>query len=136
MPVGVVMFRWDSELGPINEGFYPETLKVTNNLLTQIYSSHRFHSPKPGFLRTNLKKYVVLSFFSGIGEDFVSVENHIVALLLRRDEKAGKYREVLKSVAAEMLGRAPNFSAMFCRTCGSLIDSAQFFCPSCGYKIT
>jgi len=129
------MFRWDNELGPINEGFYPETLKVTNNLLTQIYSSHRYHSSKPGFLKSSLKKCNVLSFFSGIGKDFVFVENYVVALLLRRDEKAGRYREVLKTVAAEMLGRAPNFSTLFCKICGSLIDSAQFFCPSCGNKI-
>ena len=44
MPVGILVIRWDNEIGPINEGFYPETLKITNNLLTQVYSSHRYQS--------------------------------------------------------------------------------------------
>jgi len=31
------------------------------------------------------------------------VENYVVALLLRRDEKPNKYREILKTIAAEIL---------------------------------
>jgi hypothetical protein len=93
MPVGILVIRWDNEIGPINEGFYPDTLKITNNLLTQVYSSHR---------------YKVVSFFSGVGQDFISVENYVVALLLRRDEKPGKYREILKTIAAEILEKIPD----------------------------
>jgi len=103
MPVGILIIRWDNEIGPINEGFYPETLKITNNLLTQVYSSHRYQSLKPGFASISLKNNKVVSFFSGVGEDHISIENYVVALLLRRDEKPGKYREILKTIAAEIL---------------------------------
>ncbi|TET03283.1 MAG: hypothetical protein E3J90_01940 [Promethearchaeota archaeon] len=103
MPVGILIIRWDNEIGPINEGFYPENLKITNNLLTQVYSSHRYQSLKPGFASISLKNNKVVSFFSGVGDDHISVENYVVALLLRRDEKPNKYREILKTIAAEIL---------------------------------
>ncbi|HUW90716.1 MAG TPA: hypothetical protein VMV43_09360 [Candidatus Nanopelagicaceae bacterium] len=103
MPVGILIIRWDNEIGPINEGFYPENLKITNNLLTQVYSSHRYQSLKPGFASISLKNNKVVSFFSGVGDDHISVENYVVALLLRRDEKPSKYREILKTIASEIL---------------------------------
>jgi hypothetical protein len=105
MPVGILVIRWDNEIGPINEGFYPENLKITNNLLTQVYSSHRYQSLKPGFASISLKNNKVVSFFSGVGSDFISAENYVVALLLRRDEKPNKYREILKTIAAEILDK-------------------------------
>ena len=105
MPVGILIIRWDNEIGPINEGFYPSSLKITNNLLTQVYSSHRYQSLKPGFASISLKNNKVVSFFSGIGEDYISVENYVIALLLRRDEKPHKYRDILKKIAAELLDK-------------------------------
>jgi hypothetical protein len=108
MPIGILVIRWDNEIGPINEGFYPDNLKITNNLLTQIYSSHRYQSLKPGFASISLKNNKVVSFFSGIGSDSISVENYVVALLLRRDEKPYKYREVLKTISAEILDKIDN----------------------------
>ena len=105
MPLGILVIRWDNEIGPINEGFYPESLKITNNLLTQVYSSHRYQSLKPGFASISLKNNKVVSFFSGVGDDFISVENYVVALILRRDEKPQDYREVLKTIAAEILDK-------------------------------
>ncbi len=108
MPVGILVIKWDNEIGPINEGFYPDNLRITNNLLTQIYSSHRYQSLKPGFASISLKNYKVVSFFSGVGEMTVSVENYVVALLLRRDEKPFLYREVLKTIAAEILDKIPD----------------------------
>ena len=108
MPVGILVIRWDNEIGPINEGFYPDNLKITNNLLTQVYSSHRYQSLKPGFASISLRNNKVVSFFSGVGKDFISVENYVVALILRRDEKPHKYREMLKTIAAEILDKIEN----------------------------
>ncbi len=108
MPIGILVIRWDNEIGPINEGFYPDNLKITNNLLTQVYSSHRYQSLKPGFASISLKNNKVVSFFSGVGDEHISVENHVVALLLRRDEKSHKYREILKKIAASILDRIEN----------------------------
>ena len=107
MPVGILVIRWDNEIGPINEGFYPDNLKITNNLLTQVYSSHRYQSLKPGFASISLKNNKIVSFFSGVGDMHISVENYVVALLLRRDEKPQKYREILKKIAAEILDKIP-----------------------------
>ena len=108
MPVGILVIRWDNEIGPINEGCYPKNLKITNNLLTQVYSSHRYQSLKPGFASISLRNNKVVSFFSGVGKDFISVENYVVALILRRDEKPHKYREMLKTIAAEILDKIEN----------------------------
>jgi hypothetical protein len=107
MPLGILVIRWDNEIGPINEGFYPDNLKITNNLLTQVYSSHRYQSLKPGFASISLKNNKVVSFFSGVGDDYISIENYVVALLLRRDEKPHLYREILKKIAAEILDKIP-----------------------------
>ncbi len=107
MPVGILVIRWDNEIGPINEGFYPDNLKITNNLLTQVYSSHRYQSLKPGFASISLKNNKIVSFFSGVGDMHISVENYVVALLLRRDEKPQLYREILKKIAAEILDKIP-----------------------------
>ena len=68
-----------------------------------MYSSHRYQSLKPGFASISLKNNKVVSFFSGVGDDHISVENYVVALLLRRDEKPSKYREILKTIAADIL---------------------------------
>ncbi|MCK4479230.1 MAG: hypothetical protein KAV01_01775 [Candidatus Lokiarchaeota archaeon] len=73
-----------------------------------MYSSHRYQSLHPGFASISLKNNKVVSFFSGVGQDFISVENYVVALLLRRDEKPGKYREILKTIAAEILEKIPD----------------------------
>ncbi|MFX1453298.1 MAG: hypothetical protein ACFFCM_20865 [Promethearchaeota archaeon] len=91
MPIGILVIRWDNEIGPINEGFYPDTLK-------------------PGFASISLKNNKVVSFFSGVGDSYISVENYVVALLLRRDEKPYKYRDVLKTIAAEILDKIPDQS--------------------------
>ena len=87
-------------------------MKITNNLLTQVYSSHRYQSLKPGFASISLKNNKVVSFFSGVGEDYISVENYVIALLLRRDEKPHKYREILKKIAAELLDKIPDGTYM------------------------
>ena len=108
MPVGILVIRDDNEIGPINEGFYPETLKITNNLLTQIYNSHRYQSFKPGFASISLKNNNVLSLLSVVSQDFISVENYIIALILRRGEKPGNYREVLRTITADILEKIPD----------------------------
>ena len=108
MPQGILVLRWDNEIGPVLIQCYPENLKITNNLLTQIYSAHRYSSLTPGFSSLTLPNNKVVSFFSGLGEKYVEVENYVVALLLRRDESVGKYRNVLNKIAANILGNIEN----------------------------
>ena len=108
MPLGIIVLKWDNQIGPVLIALYPETLKITNNLLTQVYSAHRYSSLEPGFSSLTLKNYKIVSFFSGLGENFVAVENYIVALLLRRDENVNRYRQVLNKIAAKILENVEN----------------------------
>ncbi|MHA1727373.1 MAG: hypothetical protein ACTSWY_01415 [Promethearchaeota archaeon] len=108
MPLGILILKWDNEIGPVLIAIYPESLKIAKNLLTQIYSAHRYSSLEPGFSSLTLKNNKVISFFSGLGENYVEVENYIVGLLLRRDEKTHKYREILNKIAATILGNIEN----------------------------
>ncbi|MHA1821800.1 MAG: hypothetical protein ACTSU2_05255 [Promethearchaeota archaeon] len=108
MPLGILVLKWDNEIGPVLISSYPNSLKVPNNLLTQIYSAHRYSSLKPGFSSLTLKNNKVVSFFSGLGENHIEVENYIVALLLRRDESVSSYRKILNKIAAEILANIEN----------------------------
>ncbi|MCP4764505.1 MAG: hypothetical protein GY870_22205 [archaeon] len=108
MPQGILILKWDNEIGPVLITSYPTSLKITNNLLTQIYSAHRYSSLEPGFSSLTLKNNKIVSFFSGLGENHIEVENYIVALLLRRDEKVNKYREILNKIAANILSNIEN----------------------------
>ena len=108
MPLGILILRWDNQIGPVLIAIYPETLKITNNLLTQIYSAHRYSSLEPGFSSLTLKNNKIVSFFSGLGDNHIEVENYIVALLLRRDENVNTYRNILNSIAAKILGNIEN----------------------------
>ncbi|MHA1340926.1 MAG: hypothetical protein ACTSRZ_13300 [Promethearchaeota archaeon] len=108
MPVGILVLKWDNEVGPVLMATYPETLDPPRNLQTQIYSAHRYSSLKPGFGKLTLKNNKIVSFFSGLGDDYIEVENYVVALLLRRDENANEYKDVLKKIASQILSNIKN----------------------------
>ena len=108
MPQGILLLKWDNEIGPVLIASHPTNLKITNNLLTQIYSAHRYSSLQPGFSSLTLPNYKICSFFSGLGEEIIEVENYVVALLLRRDEKVSTFRQSLNKIAATILGNIHN----------------------------
>jgi len=109
MPSGLILLRWDNQIGPILVSAYPDNLKVTNNLLTQIYSAHRYSSLAANFSSLTLKNSKVVSFFSGMEEGkIVGVPNYVVALILRRDENINSFRDILKKAAADILGNVDN----------------------------
>ncbi len=109
MPSGLILIRWDNQIGPVLIKAFPDTLKVTNNLLTQIYSAHRYSSLAANFSSLTLKNSKVVSFFSGMEEGkIVGVPNYVVALILRRDENIASFRDILKKAAADILGNVEN----------------------------
>ena len=55
MPLGIIILKWDNQIGPVLIALYPESLKITTNLLTQVYSAHRYSSLEPGFSSLTLK---------------------------------------------------------------------------------
>jgi hypothetical protein len=108
IPQGIILIKWDNEVGPVGLVIYPDSLKIPNNLLTQIYSSHRYASTKPGFSSLVLKNQKIVSFYSGRGEKYIEVEDHVIAIVLRRDEDINKYREILNKIASEVLSNIEN----------------------------
>ncbi len=109
MPSGIILIRWDDQIGPVLIKAFPDTLKVTKNLLMQIYSAHRQSLHAANFSSLTLKNSKVVSFFSGMEEGkIVGVPNYVVALILRRDENIGSFREILKKAAADILGNVEN----------------------------
>ncbi|MHA1301958.1 MAG: hypothetical protein ACTSO9_21290 [Candidatus Helarchaeota archaeon] len=103
IPKGIAIIKWDNEIGAVLVSKYPKNLKITTKLLTNIYASHRMNNTEPNFATLTLTDSKVMSFFSGIGENVIVVPNHIVALILRRDEKPLKFKDILKKGAAQIL---------------------------------
>ncbi|MFB0561796.1 MAG: hypothetical protein ACETWM_11360 [Candidatus Lokiarchaeia archaeon] len=40
IPLGLVVLKWDGELGAVIEAFFPKNLTITPNLANQIFSMH------------------------------------------------------------------------------------------------
>ena len=103
MPKGIIIIKWDDELGANLVAKYPENLKIPSKTLLNIYSNHRINNVKPGFASLNLPDMKVLSFYTGMGKEFILASNYIIAFLLLRDEKPNSYRDLLKKSSAEIL---------------------------------
>ncbi|MFX1450449.1 MAG: hypothetical protein ACFFCM_06390 [Promethearchaeota archaeon] len=82
---------------------YPKNLKITTKQLTNIYASHRMNNIDPNFAILTLTDTKIISFYSGLGENVIIEPDHIVALILRRDEKPLKFKATLKDAAAKIL---------------------------------
>jgi hypothetical protein len=103
MPRAIILIRWDDKLGTSLVGAYPEKFKVSSRLLMNIYSAHRTQSTDPSFVSLTLKNFKVSSFFSGMGNNYIGASNYIVALVLRRDENPGNFKNILKKASAKFL---------------------------------
>ncbi|MHA1264269.1 MAG: hypothetical protein ACTSRS_03460 [Candidatus Helarchaeota archaeon] len=103
MPKGVIVIKWDDEIGAKLLAKYPESLKVPSRTLLNIYTNHRLNNTKPGFASLNLPDMRVLSFFSGMGKDFLVASNYVIAFLILREEKPQKFKDLLKKTSAEIL---------------------------------
>ena len=108
MPLGIILLKWDNEIGTSLIEKYPDRYKVTERLLMSIYSTHRLSTNDPSFATTTQPNMKVLSFFSGLEENYVGVPNHIVALLLRKDENPSTFREILKEASSDLLSDVRN----------------------------
>ncbi|MFX0133826.1 MAG: hypothetical protein ACFFDN_09285 [Candidatus Hodarchaeota archaeon] len=103
IPKGICLIKWNNEIGAILVSKYPKNLKITTKQLTNIYASHRMSNLNPNFAILTLTDTKVISFFSGIGENVIIEPDHIVALILRRDEKPIKFKALLKEAATKIL---------------------------------
>ena len=105
MPKGIIVIKWDDEFGAKLLAKYPENLKIPSKTLLNIYTNHRLNNTEPGFGSLNLPNMRILSFFSGMGKDFIVASNYIIAFLLLRNEKAINFKDLLKRVSAEVLSK-------------------------------
>ncbi|MHC1591402.1 MAG: hypothetical protein ACXQS8_04910 [Candidatus Helarchaeales archaeon] len=104
MALGIILLKWENEVGTSLIAQYPERYRVTEKLLMSIYSTHRLSTNDPSFATTMQPNMRVLSFFSGLDIDnCVGAPNYIVALLLRKDEDPNAFRDILKNAASEIL---------------------------------
>jgi len=103
MPKGIIIIQWDDEIGANLLAKFPENLKISSRTLLNIYTNHRLNNTKPGFATLNLPDMKVLSFFSGMGKEFIVASNYIIAFLVLRTEKPLSFKELLKKTSAEIL---------------------------------
>ena len=109
MPLGIILLKWDNEIGTSLLAQYPDRYKVTERLLMSIYSTHRLQSSEPSFAVTAQPNMKISSFYSGLeGEQYVGIPNHIVALLLRKDENPVQFKAILKEAAGDILKNITN----------------------------
>ena len=108
MPKGIVIIQWDDEIGANLLSKYPKTLEITEKALLNIYTNHRLNNVKPGFASLNLPDMKILSFFSGMGKEFILASNYIIAFLLLRNEKPMAFKNLLKKTSEEILAHLEN----------------------------
>ncbi len=93
MPSGIMVFRWDDQNGPTLVKSFPDSLKITTNLMIKIYAGHQVGSNHVNFASLTLKNSKVISVINP------EKGNIVVALLLRRDESIHSYRGLLRKLA-------------------------------------
>ena len=89
------MIDWDVQKGPFLNYALPNDLDITTGLLTQIYSAHRYYSLEAGISSITFHNYRIVSFFSGLEGEIIEDPNHVLAMLLRKDEKIGAFKKIL-----------------------------------------
>ncbi|MHA1372220.1 MAG: hypothetical protein ACTSRA_21175 [Promethearchaeota archaeon] len=103
MPKGILIIKWDNAKGPLVFKKVPSSLEITNSLVNQIYSAHRYYSLKPGFSAISFHDDKIISFFSGIEGEIVGEPNFVVAMILRKDEPTKKFKDILLEDSKKIL---------------------------------
>jgi len=103
LPKGIIIIQWDDEIGAKLIAKYPSSLKINKKTLLNIYTNHRLNNIKPGFASLSLPDTKIISFFSGMGKEFIVASNYIIAFLLLRNEKPLSFKELLKKTSADIL---------------------------------
>ncbi|MHA1339261.1 MAG: hypothetical protein ACTSRZ_07860 [Promethearchaeota archaeon] len=103
MPDGIIIFKWDNQLGPILISTYPENLILPRDFQTQLYNTYRYTGVKPGFGTLALRNFKILFYFTGLEDQFYDVDKYLVALLLRKDEKAAIYKPQIRDFAENII---------------------------------
>ncbi len=93
------MCRWDDRLGVVLEAKFPDDIVqglVDDDLLT-IFSTHAM-SEQAGILSMRIKRFSIVSYYTGIPED-ESESQYFVALVLSDNENPNSFEESLTEIA-------------------------------------
>ncbi|HUY01094.1 MAG TPA: hypothetical protein VMV49_16160 [Candidatus Deferrimicrobium sp.] len=93
MPNGIIMVRWDDKLGVVIEGIYPKTLKISEDHVMRIFTTHAMGGGESGFLSMSIENLNIASYYTGLPEEGKS--QYYVALMLRDDENSDIFEEPL-----------------------------------------
>ncbi|MBS7288752.1 MAG: hypothetical protein KIH01_08450 [Candidatus Freyarchaeota archaeon] len=99
IPAGVVIIGWSKKLGAVAEAFFPESLRLSPDFVTQVFSAH---------FRENLNNFTPMIMLQVAGRKVVSYltdngeEKRCFALILHKEEKTSEWFEPLKRLASEI----------------------------------
>ncbi|NVM54135.1 MAG: hypothetical protein HWN66_10580 [Candidatus Helarchaeota archaeon] len=97
MPYGIIVVRWDDKLGVVVEGLHPKMLKISEDHIMRIFTTHAMGGGEAGFLSMSIENLNVASYYTGLPEE--GKTQYYVALLLRDEENADIFEEPLLEVS-------------------------------------
>ncbi len=97
MPYGIIIVRWDDKLGVVVEGMHPRALKISEDHIMRIFTTHAMGGGEAGFLSMTIENLSVASYYTGLPEEGRS--QYYVALLLNDDDDADIFEESLIEIS-------------------------------------
>ena len=92
IPKGIAVIKWDDKEGVILDSKYPEDLKIEQDEIMRIYTSHAMGEGRPGLLSIKLSGADnVLSYFTGIDVQ----TQYAIAILMDIDEDTNWFEDPL-----------------------------------------
>lgn len=101
MPYGVIVVRWDDKLGVVLEGMYPKTLKISEDHILRIFTTHAMGSGEASFLTMSIENLFIASYYTGLPEE--GKGQFYVALFLDEKENGDSFEEPLVEVTPLLL---------------------------------
>jgi len=103
MPYGIILTRWDDKLGCVIEGIHPKTLKISEDNILRIFTTHAMGSGEASFLTMSIENLFIASYYTGLPEEGKS--QYYVALLLMEEEKGEIFEEPLQEITPLLINQ-------------------------------
>ncbi len=91
MPIGMILWEWDTRSGANTLGLWPKNIEFTNKTLMQLYSQH-LYSAKADVVSMYIGSLNILSLWTG------SIHNYFLTLILKQDEDAESYTDIITDI--------------------------------------
>lgn len=113
MPLGVVIIKWDNELGGVIESRYLRQAWLPPSLPTTLLSMHfpkmKIDQYATDFVVTKIGNLRVLSYFMG------THAKRSIALLLSENEEPNKYKDKIVKLGEKINNELDNYSSKLCK---------------------